>query len=179
MPPLPPKSLEGPMTRDDWLEIATRLPVGEIPELDGTGTRVRERSPVETASSAGAHPPSGGLSDDASQTAAGWLDPTMPPPTSLLWPLADEPAARFGVRVRRAPDDIRSIAARLIAAAVERGTCPIILSHVHRSGFEHLGFRVERIHAAGKDEELVQERELTALWHLVMIVDIEEVGTLW
>lgn len=175
------------MTRDDWLEIATRLPVGEIPELDGAGKCVDQRPTVETATPAStaaprsgrSHPSPSSFSDDAGQSLSGRFESAKPSPSSHLWPLADDTAARFGVRVRRAPDDVRPMAARLVAAAVERGTYPIILSHIHRSGFEHLGFRVERVHAATKDEEVTQEQELIALWHLVMIVDIEDVGTLW
>ncbi len=148
------------MTREDWLEMTSRLAVGAIPEI-GTGATGTVPEP------AASDPP---LQDDSADSMG-----QVARPTTLLWPLADGSAARFGVRVRAAPPDVRPIAARLVAAAIERNTFPVILSHVHRSGFEHLGFRVERIHAGSNEEAQTQEDELVALWNLAIVVELGDV----
>lgn len=143
--------------RDDWLEITSRLAVGAIPEID-----------VEALSGSGSR--GARLADDGAGAAS-----VPVPPTGRIWALADPSAARFGVRVRNAPADVRPFAARLVAAALERNAYPVILSHVHRSGFEHLGFRVERIHAGSDHEAQTQEAELVALWGLAIVVDLDDV----
>lgn len=146
------------MTRDDWLEITSRLAVGTIPE-------------IEIGAVCG--PPVAACVPTVDSPA---IIEAPPPPTPRIWSLSDPSVARFGVRVQRAPDDLRPIAARLVAAAMERHAYPVILSHVHRSGFEHLGFRVERIHAGSAEEAKMQEDELAALWALAIIVDLEDVA---
>ena len=83
--------------------------------------------------------------------------------------------AFFGVRIREAPDDLRAPAARLAAAAIERHTAPVILSHIDRCGFERLGFRVERILGGTEAEIEAQENEIIRFWDMSIVVDYDDV----
>lgn len=148
--------------RDNWLEITSRLAVGAVPDVD-VADRDQPCRPAIRATR-----PKTGVAEATENSAT-------PRPATKIWPLTDEAATPFGVRVRRAPADVRPLAARLAAAAAERNTAPVILSHVNRSGFEHLGFRVERIHAESLSEEQIQEDEIAAFWNLAVIVDLEDI----
>jgi hypothetical protein len=118
----------------------------------------------------------GDLGDRASASAAG----TGPlggaaPPVAALWARGEGSTGCLGLRVRAPVEDVTATAARLAAIAVERGVQPVILSHVGETGFERLGFRVERIAAPDKVEAARQEAELAAFWDIAMILDLEEV----
>lgn len=179
------------MKRDDWLEIMNRLSVGSIPEFDATGGDGfgqvcdpagsggrKKMLPAVAFVHAPDSRPVGNTAVAPSKRESHLVDIAAPPTTSRLWPFEGQGEARFGLRVRSAPADVRPVAARLAAAAADRNTAPVILSHVHRSGFEHLGFRVERIHAGTDAEEKAQEDELKAFWDLAVVVDFEDVGGL-
>ena len=152
------------MKQDGWLEILTRASVGRIAEIPPPGPS-RQAGPARAKGGE-----KGGETGGERQQAPSPLPPLSP----ALWPMVDNEAVRFGVRIRKAPADPRLQAARLAAAAIERGAEPVILSHVPASGFEQAGFRVERIHGATQAEQELQEAELSCFWSLAIIVDLEE-----
>lgn len=149
------------MDRDDWPRIMTRLCVGPIAELNTS-------------------PPAKPAARLRGEAEPG--DSPVPPPSPVLWSTATqskgEGEARFGVRKTTPGTDIQAQAARLVAVAIERGISPIILSHVARSGFEALGFRVERIHGETEAERAAQEAELCTFWDLSIVIDAEDIAQL-
>lgn len=109
------------------------------------------------------------------------LAPGTPvPPAAALWrrDAADQTLSRIGVRVVRPLDDPAGAALRLAAAAVERRVIPIILSRIDQSGFERLGFRVERVPAGDEEAARAAEAELKKFWNLAIIVDGHDIGRL-
>jgi hypothetical protein len=118
------------------------------------------------------------------------LDPLLgpaPAPPPAPDPQADTPAIRstrlwtrnealsyIGIRVTKAPADIRRTALRLAAAAVERGVVPIILSPLPRTGFEPYGFRVERLPAGPPEAVALVEAELRRFWDMALVIDLAD-----
>ena len=153
------------MKRDDWLEVLIRLAVSPITEID-LGPLAPDPSGVDAANALTA------LEEDGTHDAAN----CGTPPSAQLWHIEAGIGACFGVRLRTPRLDIRPEAARLAAAAVERGVIPVILSHVDRSGFEQLGFRVERVHGETPAEREMQEAELCRFWDLSIVIDVEDVA---
>jgi hypothetical protein len=118
------------------------------------------------------------------------LDPLLgpaPAPPPAPDPQADTPAIRsarlwarnealsyIGIRVTKAPADIRRTALRLAAAAVERGVVPIILSPLPRTGFEPYGFRVERLPAGPPEAASLHEAELRRFWDMALVIDLAD-----
>ena len=145
---------------NEWREVLTRLSVGSIVEIS-----------LEAKDARASLASSGTEADDKAA-------PPLPPPSATLWPVPPESGARFGVRVRSPSTSIQSEAARLAAVAIEREVTPIILSHVERSQFEQLGFRVERIHGKTAAERAMQEDELRRFWDLSIVIDIEDIAGL-
>ena len=143
------------MTRDDWHKVLARLPERGIVELD-------DGPPVVSGLQTGTHNVS--------------LEGEIVPPSICLLPLRQDDIARFGVRVIAKADAIGASAARLAAASIERGTEPVILSHVDRCGFEPLGFRVERITGATPGEIIIQEAEICRFWDLSIVIDLWDVA---
>ena len=66
------------------------------------------------------------------------------PLSPRLWS-RDAQTACLGIRVTTPPGDVTALARRLAASAAERGILPVILTTLDSSGFERLGFRVERL----------------------------------
>ena len=157
------------MKRNDWLEVLSRLAVGPITEID-FASRVPASLRVAVPTGASVTGEEGTI--DAASFAF------TPPPSAQLWPIAAGNGARFGVRLRTARADVGPVAARLAAAAIERGVSPVILSYVDRSGFEQLGFRVERVHGQSSAEREMQEAELCRFWDLSIVVNVEDVAQL-
>lgn len=136
------------MTETRWSEILARLSPDRPLDLDGP--------------------------DQASPSVSGPLGAGLAP-SPALWERGEESTGCLGLRVRSPVRDITATAARLAAIAVERGVQPVILSYVGETGFERLGFRVERIAAPRHEEAAHEEAELAALWDIALVLDLEEV----
>ncbi|MGC9420130.1 MAG: hypothetical protein ACP5EN_14300 [Rhodovulum sp.] len=95
------------------------------------------------------------------------------PPSAALWArdAQDDTLSRIGIRITGPLADPARAALRLAAAAVERRVIPVILSRVDASGFERLGFRVERLPPDDEAAAVAAEAELRKFWNLAIIVD--------
>ena len=144
------------MTDDPLDPLFRRLSPVDIPWLDAQDDALAERP----------GPP-------------GWTgDETVRPPAPELWSREGMGGIRIGVRVRTPPARPAMVAARLLAAAAERGVHPVILSHVADTGLERFGFRVEAVGAATEVAARLLEAEAAAFWGIDLIVDAEDVGRL-
>ncbi|TCP41825.1 hypothetical protein [Rhodovulum marinum] len=102
------------------------------------------------------------------------------PPSAALWArdAQDETLSRIGIRITRPLADPARAALRLAAVAVERRVIPVILSRLDASGFERLGFRVERVPPDDEAAALATEAELKKFWNLAIIVDGRDIDIL-
>jgi hypothetical protein len=98
--------------------------------------------------------------------------------SSRLW-ARDQTVSHIGIRVDNPPKDLRRIALRLASAAAERGVIPIILTRLDRTGFEQLGFRVERLPDGAPEVVAAFEAELRHFWDMALVIglaDVERLG---
>lgn len=152
------------MKRDGWLRLIAGITPDRPLDLDaGPDT-------ASAGEGGGRGTVRGGLPDG--------LGGDLPVPSARLWTRATGEDAFIGIRVTRALPDVSDIAARLAAVAIERNVQPVILSSLDRSGFESLGFRVERLPAAPESERQRFEAELTAFWQLSVIIDADDISAL-
>ena len=139
---------------DDWFTTLLRISPHAPVDLDG--------------------PPAAPLvaTDDAAE-------PRDPAPLSeRLWTRPLPERAYIGIRVDGTPLDVPAIALRLCAIAIERQVYPVILSTTAASGFEGLGFRIERLPSAPGPERERAEDDLRRFWSLSLIIDAGDIGLL-
>lgn len=102
----------------------------------------------------------------------------QPPPAAVLWNPGEGAVSYLGIRLRAPLADCAGAAARLAAAAMERGVVPVILSTLDISGFERFGFRVERIAGMTEAERAACEAQIARFWQLAIIIDAGDIGRL-
>lgn len=100
------------------------------------------------------------------------VTPPARTPSARLWQAQGPAPAWIGLRIRAALPDSAEIAARLCAAALERGVTPVILSYIPLSGFERFGFRVERITRPEDEEQLIR------FWSLATIIEAADIAAM-
>ena len=95
-------------------------------------------------------------------------------PSPVLWETDAPRVSRIGLRVTRPPADLRRIAARLAAIALERAVYPVVISHVGVCGLQQYGFRVEQVAGTEEEDRRCSEEQIRRLWNLAIIVDAQE-----
>jgi len=109
----------------------------------------------------------------------GWTEATAArPPAPDLWARDGTGGIRIGVRVCAPLARPATVAARLLAAAAERGVHPVILSRVPDTGLERFGFRVESVAGPTEESARTLEAEAAAFWGIDLIVDADDVWRL-
>ncbi|WP_284162719.1 hypothetical protein [Frigidibacter sp. SD6-1] len=99
-------------------------------------------------------------------------------PSALIWARGTPAHPVLGIRVTSALPDPASTAARIAAAAIERGLTPVILSALPHCGLEPFGFRVERLSSGPAADQALEEAELVRFWDMVMVIDAAEIACL-
>ncbi|MBS0563325.1 MAG: hypothetical protein JSR87_02205 [Proteobacteria bacterium] len=144
------------MADDSWAAILARIGPHSPVDLDEDGVPNRPAPPFPDANP---------------DTRASGL-----PPAARLWDRAPDGPPCIGVRVSEPLAQPWAFAARLAAAAVERGVVPIILTTIGNSGLEHFGFRIERL--AHGELQAECEVELARFWNLAIIIDAADAALL-
>ncbi len=146
------------MNQEHWVSIINRVTAFQPLDLDDD---IRKFAPLSN-SAASSHMLCG---ENGKQSA-------------YLWQHDNPNGAFLGVRIKQFPDDIAQLAISLASLAIEKQLYPIILTTLDDTGLQQYGFRVERI-AGETPLEITQcEREFTAFWGLVVIVDLDQITTM-